>query len=119
VAENAVEQARKAAGISRAEMVNRLGTTVHHYWQVERNPQGADPDLTIRAHEALGIPLEAVSSSGEGTSPREGQRQEGEGPTMRVWRCLRCQWETTQPGNAVAHKCPRYGYKIVQLRLVV
>lgn len=117
--ESRLETARRAAGLSRTDFAKQLGTTVHHYWQCERNPDGADQTLMIRAHEALGIPLDAVSSGEVAPTPQDSPTPAGSGPTMRLWRCPRCHHEEEQPGVGVSHRCPKNGYKLTELRLVL
>lgn len=101
-----LRQTRERAGLSRGQIAEKLGTTVHHYWQCEMNPDGADPELTARAWKLLGGTEPEVGLLPHGRSHRA---DVGQPRGQLVWYCRLCGYElTTAPWVLDAsHICPK------------
>jgi transcriptional regulator with XRE-family HTH domain len=58
----AVREMRKLAGISQPELAKRSGTTQSHMSNIERGARLCSPRLTRSIADALGVPLDAITS---------------------------------------------------------
>lgn len=101
-----IRLAREQAGLSRQQLADMLGTTVHHYWQVDMGTAAADPELTVRAWKALGGTAPSGGRDGQG-SGIPADSEESSGPW--VWVCTLCKWEYTSEIyiQAMDHPCPK------------
>jgi transcriptional regulator with XRE-family HTH domain len=102
---SALRLAREAAGLSRKQVAEKLGTTEHHYWHCEMPPFDGPADVLQAAHQLLQVPL-----GGAPTIQPQGKRADVEQPRGELtWRCGRCGHVETQPAGAleVWHICPK------------
>lgn len=106
--------AREAAGLSRAQLAEKIETTQHHVWHAEMPPYDADPELIASAWAALG--RDPVSPQEEPSRADVGQ------PRMDLtWICPQCKATQTTPPSALecGHLCPRKGRKFVSMTLAI
>lgn len=111
-----LRQARESAGLSRAKMAEKLGTTVHKYWHAEMPPYDADPELVEQAWKVLGgTPKDPPSRTDVG-QPR------GSSTRGYRWVCRECGHVEVTPIPAVEvwHVClKRKGKDGSRVRLVL
>jgi hypothetical protein len=103
---SALRLARERAGLSRAQLAEKLETTVHHYWQSEMGTSSENPELTARAWRLLGGTAPEGGTSPQGQSTPADSGQSG---GQIVWVCRLCGHEETQPSSvqAMSHICPK------------
>lgn len=98
-----LRETRERKGLSRQQVAEALGTTVHHYYHCEMPPFTSDPELIRRAQEYLGI------------SEEDGVVKVPDGSVLRTWKCPACHERVQQFGIEAWHRCHGKPGKLIKL----